>query len=81
MTVPEIQEIVEGLPPNPSFADLLAALYAGKFRGALLLHFDAGTPKVVEFPQPTRVALAAPDRRRTDRALTCPVAEVQATGA
>lgn len=84
------EEILATFPPGvaPSFADLLTGLFQHKFRGRVLLHFDEGIPKVVEFPSPTQVTLAegSPQQqrrgaeRRRQEALTSPPAQAQATG-
>lgn len=55
-SIPEVLAGLNGTPP--SFAEMLERLYQGRFRGRVLLHFDEGLPKVVEFSSPIQVTLA-----------------------
>lgn len=53
--------------PEPlTFHALLEELYRARFKGELVLHFDAGVPRVVEFPQPVQLRLDTPTRRGLD---------------
>jgi len=58
---PQLAEILQlesmDSPKEPTFFDLLESLHRAKFKGPVLLHFDGGKPRVVEFPQPVQVRL------------------------
>jgi hypothetical protein len=41
--------------PESTFLTLLQALYQERYTGAVTLHFQRGTPREAEFPQPVRV--------------------------
>lgn len=57
-----VAEILDGLDPPVLLQVLFERLYAGHYRGQVVLHFDAGVPKVVEFLSPQQVRLAGADR-------------------
>ena len=56
---PSLESVLESLnfSAEPTFHTLLDSLFSAKFKGPVLLHFDGGIPRVVEFPQPIQVRL------------------------